>query len=395
MPVANSARGRRSSLIERLENRCLLSVNLISDGVFEKPTIPVGSFKAYATNQALGNSWKVVGPLNDPQSVALVQTKYQNGGAFNAQEGLNSVDLDGSTNQPAGTGVQQTITTVAGHTYQLSFWLGRGGSAPDRLSLRINNGAETVFINNGFTASNVINWKQFTKSFTATGSSTTLTFTNAQINAFTELDNVSVTAITSGAISGTVFNDINGNGATDGSDAGMAGITVFVDKNKNGVLDTGETHTLTSSAGKYTFSNLPIAAYSVRAVIPATYRASTANPNSVNLSGATATANFHLSQTALISGNVFHDANGNKLKDSGEAGQAGVVVYLDLDNNGVFDFLDVKTTTDTSGNYQFVVPFGTYVVREVAPKGLAQSTPTLTLTLKQAQISSNNNIGNK
>jgi len=394
MPVANSARGRRSSLIERLENRCLLSVNLISDGGFEKPTIPVGSFKAYATNQALGNSWKVVGPLNDPQSVALVQTKYQNGGAFNAQEGLNSVDLGGRTNQPASTGVQQTITTVAGHTYQLSFWLGRGGTTPDRLMLRINNGAPTTFVNTGFTASR-INWKQFTKSFTASGSSTTLAFLNDQVNAFTGLDNVSVTAVTSGAISGTVFNDINGNGTTDGSDAGIAGITVFLDKNKNGTLDSGEPSTVTNSSGAYAFNNLSLATYSVRAVLPKTYRASTDNPVSVNLQGSTGKANFHISQTALISGNVFHDANGNKLKDSGETGQSGVVVYLDLNNNGVFDFLDVKTTSDAKGNYQFAVPFGTYVIRETAPKGFTQTTSVLTLTVKQGQVSNGNNIGNQ
>src|SRR5205085_4668254 len=124
-------------------------------------------------------------------------------------------------------------------------------------------------------------------------------------------------------------------------------------------------------------------------------RASSADPFSVNLQSSSATANFQFSQTAIIRGNVFHDANGNKVKDAAEAGQAGVVVYLDINNNGVLDFLDVKTTTDASGNYQFVVPFGTYVVREAAPKGFTQSTSTLTLTLKQAQISSNNNIGNK
>ena len=42
---------------------------------------------------------------------------------------------------------------------------------------------------------------------------------------------------------------------------------------------------------------------------------------SVNLQGQTAKANFHLSQTALISGNVFNDANGDKTK--------GVLVEFD------------------------------------------------------------------
>jgi hypothetical protein len=289
--------------------------------------------------------------------------------------------------------VQQTINTVAGHVYQLSFWVGRVSSTPDALLLRIN-GAGSVFVNNGFT-SNGINWKQFTKTFTASGSSTKLEFLNDQINAFTGLDDVSVTAITSGTIVGTVFNDANGNTGIDGGDGGLAGITVFIDKNKNGALDSGETHTLTSSAGAYKFSNLPLGTYSIRAALPATYRASTADPMNVNLQGLNATANFLLSQTALISGNEFHDANGNKLKDRGETGQANITVYLDLNNNGVFDFLDVKATTNAKGNYQFSVPFGSYVVREAAPQGFTQTTPALTLTVKQGQVSNGNNIGNQ
>jgi hypothetical protein len=72
-----------------------------------------------------------------------------------------------------------------------------------------------------------------------------------------------------------------------------------------------------------------------------------------------------------------------------------VVVYLDLNNNGELDFLDLKTTTDSSGNYKFVVPFGTYTVREVAPSGFAQTTAVKALTLARGATSTANNIGNK
>jgi hypothetical protein len=368
---------------------------LVSDGGFEKPTLPVGSFKTFATSQAISNAWKVLGPTGDPASVDLVQTKYKNGATtLNAEQGLNSAALDGNGNQPAGTGVEQTINTVAGHSYLLSFWVGHAGSTPAELLLRIGSGATTPFVNSGV-ATGGINWKQFTKTFTASGSSTKLQFLNAIVNAYTGLDNVSVTTITSGDISGTVFNDINGDGVTGGGDDPFAGITVFLDKNNNGVLDSGEPHTLTSAAGAYTFSNRSLGTYSVRAILPATYRASTADPVSVNLQGQTAKANFHFSQTALISGTVFHDANGNKVKDTGETGQASVTVYLDLNNNGVFDFLDAKTTTDSKGNYQFAVPFGTYVIRENPGQGFSQTTPVLTLAVAQGQVSKGENFGNK
>jgi len=360
-----------------------------------------GSYATFATGQSIG-AWKVLGPVGNPGAVAVIQTKYAepgNGVAFKAQEGLNAVDLTGNANQ-GSCGVQQTIPTVAGKVYQVSFYVGRAAgnsfyATPAVVMLSINSGAATKFTNSSVTAGTV-NWQHFTKTFTATGSSTKLTFLNGQTtNNYTGLDNVSVTVVNTGTISGTVSNDVNGNGVKDAGEGGLAAITIFLDKNNNGVLDTGELHTLSTASGSYTFSNVALGAYPVRAIVPATYRATTANPVSVNLQSTTASANFSLSQTTVISGNVFHDGNGNKVKDAGEAGQAGVTVYLDLDNNSVFDFLDLKTTTDASGNYKFVVPFGTFTVREVAPGGLKQTTPILTLTVKQGQLATNNNIGNK
>ena len=41
-----------------------------------------------------------------------------------------------------------------------------------------------------------------------------------------------------GTISGTVYNDTNGNGTKDISDQGIVGDTVFLDTNNNGILDT-------------------------------------------------------------------------------------------------------------------------------------------------------------
>ncbi len=43
------------------------------------------------------------------------------------------------------------------------------------------------------------------------------------------------------SISGQVFRDFNGDGVEDGADAGVPGVTVFLDQNNNGVLDTGLT----------------------------------------------------------------------------------------------------------------------------------------------------------
>ncbi|MGH7214748.1 MAG: hypothetical protein ACREIT_08290, partial [Tepidisphaeraceae bacterium] len=55
-----------------------------------------------------------------------------------------------------------------------------------------------------------------------------------------------------GSVSGTVFDDTNGNGALDSGEAGVAGVSVFFDSNSNGLLDSGEQGTSTDGAGVYT-----------------------------------------------------------------------------------------------------------------------------------------------
>src|SRR5206468_11527570 len=61
---------------------------------------------------------------------------------------------------------------------------------------------------------------------------------------------VAETVGSTGTVSGSVFNDINGNGTKDGSETGLAGVKVFVDsKVKNGVLDAGEPSATSSSTG--------------------------------------------------------------------------------------------------------------------------------------------------
>jgi SdrD B-like protein/PKD domain-containing protein len=78
---------------------------------------------------------------------------------------------------------------------------------------------------------------------------------------------------------------------------------------------------------------------------------------------------------ALI-GTKYQDLDGNGVRDTGEPGMAGVVVYLDQNNNGVMDPGEQSTTTDESGEYLFNgLPVGEYVVREIIPEGYLQTAP--------------------
>ena len=59
-----------------------------------------------------------------------------------------------------------------------------------------------------------------------------------------------------GQITGTVWNDRNGNGVHDAGEPGLAGWTVYLDANNNGVLDAGERTATTAADGSYTFTDV-------------------------------------------------------------------------------------------------------------------------------------------
>ena len=61
-----------------------------------------------------------------------------------------------------------------------------------------------------------------------------------------------------GTISGTKWHDFNGNGVRDENEPGLADRTVYLDDNKNGRLDEGETFVITDAKGNYQFEDLEV-----------------------------------------------------------------------------------------------------------------------------------------
>jgi serine-aspartate repeat-containing protein C/D/E len=52
-------------------------------------------------------------------------------------------------------------------------------------------------------------------------------------------------------------------------------------------------------------------------------------------------------------------------------------MYIDLNNAGVFQAGDPEVTTDALGNFTFTgLTAGTYIVRQIIPKGFIQTSPT-------------------
>ncbi len=195
--------------------------NLIVDGGFESsdPMTTPGEFQSGFIRENVGatfggpnnNAWTVVQAGGISGDVAITSTtEYTTTSLgktyYNANSGLQWLDLTGDTDNGAEVGVQQVIPTVAGVEYQVGFYLGSNEGAPAAVELEVDGASVGTFTNTlpaTFTpyngdgvAGNV--WQQFTTSFTATGASTTLTFYNAVASGVggNGLDDVSVTAMT-------------------------------------------------------------------------------------------------------------------------------------------------------------------------------------------------------
>jgi uncharacterized protein (DUF2141 family) len=208
-----------------------------------------------------------------------------------------------------------------------------------------------------------------------------------------------------GSISGTVFNDANGNRVKDSNEAGLSSRTVYLDLDNDRILDANEKRTTTSAAGAYTFANLPAGSYKVREVIPSGWSQTTPTDNFGH------TLTLHIGQnlagqdfgaravnSASIAGNVFHDFNRNRVKDSNDSGLSGWTVYLDKDNDSILDSNETRVTTDSAGNYIFNnLAAGTYKIRIVRKAGYIQTTPTNNFgnnaTLTSGQKATGENFG--
>jgi len=183
---------------------------------------------------------------------------------------------------------------------------------------------------------------------------------------------------------------------------GMPGVTVYLDLNKDGKLESGEPTQVTNSFGSYKFSGLLAGAYRVREIPPAQYVQTAPAAKFYDLTlkpGANVTGKLfgNAHAAASISGRVFGDSNGNGVRDPGEVGMGLWKVFVDLNKDGVLDGNDLSTTTDFFGKWSFGgLTKGTYLIRVVPVDGLAATTATvLTVTVGDGQVSTGSLFGER
>jgi protocatechuate 3,4-dioxygenase beta subunit len=214
----------------------------------------------------------------------------------------------------------------------------------------------------------------------ASGQSDLVTLTAGQTN-----NNVDAGFYKGATLGDRVWLDANRNGLQDSGETGVAGVkVVLLDAAGNA---TGSTAT-TDANGNYSFTNLKPGTYSVqfdKATLPANYVFTGADAGSNDAKDSDAnvstgkTANVTLNSgdvysdldagivvvQAKLGDTVWEDKNGNGVQDSGEAGIAGVNVQLKDSTGKVVQ----TTTTAADGKYSFTADPGAYTVSVTAPSG--------------------------
>jgi len=188
-------------------------------------------------------------------------------------------------------------------------------------------------------------------------------------------------AFAGGDLTGTVWSDFGNDGTRDKdsagnfTDPGLAGWTVYLDRNGNAILDSSEPSTKTDANGFYKFANLNPDAYEVREILPAGWTATRQHSDSYGVDI------FPLQETVQDFGNyseangsirgvVFNDINLDTIHNRNpatgdfiEPGLVGFRVFLDSNGNQLFEDGESFALTDQDGEFIFAsVPIGNYDV---------------------------------
>ena len=185
-----------------------------------------------------------------------------------------------------------------------------------------------------------------------------------------------------GSITGTAYDDVNGDGTQQGGEAGLAGVTAYVDANNNGMMDTGELSATTDSTGAFTIAGVAAGTYTVRDLAPAgdTVGLPASLTATVTNGAATAAGAFGIAvpvtvAAGTITGTVYTDTNRNGQRDVGEAGAAEVLVQV-LYGGTSASLVPVEAATDANGTYTFTgLAAGPYAVSIAVPAGSVQYQP--------------------
>ncbi|HZM01547.1 MAG TPA: Ig-like domain-containing protein [Candidatus Saccharimonadales bacterium] len=202
--ISGSVTGTGNQAISNVTVYATLNAsNLIQNGSFEEPSIGGTAYTLYSVGSTNVTNWTVIGRAG--ANVAL--------SSFNwigpAEDGDQFMDPTGST---GGGGVAQTFATVAGTSYNMTFYHGTYSHTGLANSLAVGVGTNLYTFGETSGGGGNLDWRQIVIPFTATSNFTTLSFSdNTGYDANDNfVDNVQVLPAGAGSIAQTLT-DSNGN----------------------------------------------------------------------------------------------------------------------------------------------------------------------------------------
>ncbi|EMI56625.1 SdrD B-like domain-containing protein [Rhodopirellula sallentina] len=177
-------------------------------------------------------------------------------------------------------------------------------------------------------------------------------------------------------LSGSKFNDADGDSVRDDSETGVEGVTINLDLDSDGSVDRTTT---TDAAGNYGFADVGPGQHTIREVLPPGFVQTLPVNDNGYVQSVTSGADIegldfgNREVTTTVSGFKFDDVNGDGLRQAGEPGVEGITVQLDVDSDGS-DVRSVQTAAD--GSFVFEnVPAGMHRVAEMLPVDAVQTAP--------------------
>ncbi|MEM7708878.1 MAG: SdrD B-like domain-containing protein [Pseudomonadota bacterium] len=251
-----------------------------------------------------------------------------------------------------GTGDDLAQSTVSGPDGSYSF----AGLPPDNYAVTV----DTATLPPGFNP-------------TPSNAQETYQLTAEADTAYLLLDWGFVPTVGLASLGDTAFIDNNGNGVQDGDESGLGGLSIdLLGPGPDGVFGSADDEvlasTITDGQGNYDFTGLNPGDYQVRltdtAGVLTGLNPTTANPGTITLSAGQDFDDadfgfFPASSLGSVGDLVFHDVNGDGVRQPSESGIESVLVelWLDVNDDGVItpgiDNLIRSVRTDVNGEYEF------------------------------------------
>jgi len=190
-------------------------------------------------------------------------------------------------------------------------------------------------------------------------------------------------------IHGYKWNDLDGDGLWDVAqpvEPPLAGWTIWLDVNGNGVQDASDLTAQTDGQGHFMFPPVSAGTYVLGEVQQSGWTQTTpaGGTHTVTVQGGQGSYPMLFGNRqsggspsdGQICGSKWNDLNGDGLLDVAEPLLAGWKIYLDLNHNGQLDAGEPSQLTDTSGSFLFTgLAIGSYVVAEEMQSGWQQTWP--------------------